>query len=399
MRLRSVAMGVAATGGLLASGLIGSGMAGASTPHHSQMIFVSPNAHGNGHSHHGGGDSPEYRSIGAAIAAARAGDTVVIARGTYHEGLSISKPLTLRGEPGAVIDANKHNNGIAIHAANVTIKGLTIEHAIGEGLLVDGANNATITNNVVKDNDLGGLPKNAVPNHYMECAATGAVPGDCGEGIHLMGSSHSIVAHNMSENNSGGILLSDEGAPTSHNLVLDNIVRNNLFDCGITVVGHNPAAAPNGKPAASVAGVYDNTVRGNDITGNGVQGAGAGVVMATGLAGGAVYNNLIEDNHMAGNGQSAVTVHSHLAGQFLNGNVVTHNQIGINNIRGDSDSGAKADTQTTGVLVGTVDPLSITVTKNVISGDHFGLWTQGPAHVAGAGDNTFRHVSDPISNN
>ncbi len=399
MRLRSVAMGVAATGGLLASGVFGSGLAGASTPHHNQMIYVSQNAHGNGHSRNQGCDSTTYHSIGAAITAAQPGDTVIICHGVYHEGLSLSKALTLRGEPGAVIDANLHDNGIAIHAADVTITDLTIEHAIGEGILVDGVNNATITDNIVKDNDLGGLPTNPVANSYPECAPTGAVPGDCGEGIHLMGSSHSTVAHNMSENNSGGILLSDEGAPTSHNLVLDNIVRDNLFDCGITVVGHNPAAAPNGKPAPTVAGVYDNTVRGNDITGNGVQGAGAGVVMATGLAGGAVYDNLIEDNHMAGNGQSAVTVHSHLPGQFLNGNVVMHNRIGINNVRGDSDSGAKADTQTTGVLVGTVDPLSITVTKNVISGDHFGLWTQGPAHVLGARANAFLHVTDPISNN
>jgi hypothetical protein len=86
---------------------------------------------------------------------------------------------------------------------------------------------------------------------------------------------------------------------------------------------------------------------------------------------------------------SGVTVHSHVPGQFLNGNVITRNVIGVNNLAGDSDFAPHVDKQTTGVLVGTVSPLSVKVSGNVIAHDHFGIWTTGPVTVAGELDNSF----------
>ena len=49
----------------------------------------------------------------------------------------------------------------------------------------------------------------------MECQAAGEVPGDCGEGIHLMSVADSTVAGNYVTGNSGGILLTDEFGPTT----------------------------------------------------------------------------------------------------------------------------------------------------------------------------------------
>src|SRR6202007_3228838 len=78
---------------------------------------------------------------------------------------------------------------------------------------------------------------------------------DCGEGIHLSGVDHSIVANNLVENNSGGILLSDNPGAPHDNLVLANTVQNNPFDCGITLASH---ALFNTAPPTS-AGVFHNT--------------------------------------------------------------------------------------------------------------------------------------------
>jgi hypothetical protein len=119
------------------------------------------------------------------------------------------------------------------------------------------------------------------------------------------------------------------------------------------------------------------------------------VVLATGLPGGAVYDNLVEGNWISGNGMSGVSVHSHVRGQFLNGNVITGNMIGVNNLVGDSDFAPHVDKQTTGVLVGTVAPLSITVSDNLIAHDHFGIWTTGPVTAAGERDNSF--VRDAVA--
>src|SRR5262249_59405528 len=44
-----------------------------------------------------------YTTIGAAVAAAAPHDLIVICPGVYDEQLSITKPLTLRGENGAVV--------------------------------------------------------------------------------------------------------------------------------------------------------------------------------------------------------------------------------------------------------------------------------------------------------
>jgi parallel beta-helix repeat protein len=340
--------------------------------------------------------SAAYDSINAAITAVAADGTVVVCGGTYREDVSVTKTVTIQGRSNATIDATNQINGVTVTAAHATVSGLTVENAIGEGILVNGANNVTIQSNVVKHNDLGGSPVNPVPNSYPFCAATQGVPGDCGEGIHLMGSSNSTVSGNTSTDNSGGILISDETGPAGHDRIIGNVVTDNLYACGVTVVGHNPAAAPNGVPAPSVAGVFGTQVIGNRISGNGVDGAGAGVVIATGVPGGASYDNVVEGNAINGNGMSGVTVHSHAPGQDLNGNVIQANQIGTNNLGGDPDF-SPADTQTTGVLVATVSPLSIQIVANAISSDQIGIWTTGPVTAKDAHANAFLGVSVPVS--
>jgi parallel beta-helix repeat protein len=384
---------IAAAGGIvLASPLLGVGAAQASPQAHT--VYVS--THGASTAAGNSCTSAAYHSINAALTAVAANGTVVVCGGTYREDVSVTKTVTLRGRSSATIDATNQTNGVTVTAGHATVSGFTVENAIGEGILVNGANNVTIQGNVVKHNDLGGSPVNPVPNSYPFCAATQGVPGDCGEGIHLMGSSNSTISGNTSTDNSGGILISDETGPAGHNRVIGNVVTDNLYACGVTVVGHNPAAAPNGVPAPTVAGVFDTQVIGNRISGNGVDGAGAGVVIATGVPGGASYNNVVEGNAINGNGMSGVTVHSHAPGQDLNGNVILANQIGTNNLGGDPDF-TPADTQTTGVLVATVSPLSIEVEANAISNDQVGIWTTGPVTAKGAHANAFLKVGVPVS--
>lgn len=387
--LCAVALGaVAAQAGV--AGAATSASASAHTAIGPAKVFVST------HAKSGASDNScshaAFQSVTSAAATARQGGTVVVCTGRYNQEVQIlTKRVILRGQPGTVIDAAGKINGVLVKVSGSTVRGLTVVNATGEGILVESASHVTIEQNVVTHNDLGGQP-NPVKTSYPECQAQGGIPGDCGEGIHLMGSSFSTVSDNVSIGNTGGILLSDETGPTAHNRIAGNIVASNLYDCGITVVGHNPKAAPGGKPAPKTAGVYANLVTGNEISGNGIKGGGAGVVLATGLPGGAVYDNTVSGNTINGNGMSGVTVHSHVPGQDLNGNVITGNQIGMNNLNGDSDFAPHVDKQTTGVLVGTVKPLSITVKDNLIVSDHFGIWTTGPVTLHQS-NNTFDGVT------
>ena len=360
--------------------------AAAATSHAPAKVYVS--TYGTGRAWDTSCSSAAFRSIGAAVSAVAPGGTVIVCGGTYHADISVAKPLSLEGERHAKINAAGQDNGILITASHVRISGFTITGATGEGILAKSVRNVTIAHNVVAGNDLGGIPGSTLGKAYPECVPQGATPADCGEGLHLEGTSFSTVADNVVTGNTGGIQLSDETGPASHDSVIGNVVTDNLYDCGVTVVGHNPAAAPKGVPAPKVAGVYDNVIAGNKISGNGTKGAGSGVVLATGLPGGAVYDNIVERNTISGNGQSGVTLHSHVPGQFLNGNVVVDNLIAVNNLDGDNDFAPHVDDKTTGVLAATVAPLSVKISGNKIVGNHFGIWTTGPV-IASIANNVF----------
>ena len=351
---------------------------------------------------HGGCASAAYSTIGAAVAAAPAGSTVVVCPGTYTEDVTLDTPLTLVGQQ-ATIDATGLDNGVVVHASGSRVSGFTVEHAIGEGILVQGAPGApvtgvTISSNTVVANDQGFLSMQS-ENYggYAECMPNAGQPGDCGEGIHLMVAADSTVTRNQVSGNTGGVLLTDEFGPTHGNTVSFNNVHDNTFDCGITLAGHNPGAFGPSGPNPTVGGVFDNSILGNASVANGVAGQGAGVLMATPFPGGAVYGNTVSGNYLAGNGLAGVTVHSHAPGQDLNGNTISWNLIGTNNVDGDPDFYPAVDPSTTGIIVAAVAPLAITVTHNLIAHNVYGIWTLPAVTITGgATANAFVGVTTPV---
>lgn len=394
---------------------------------HKGALYVSPNGKT------GAADrncrSAAYGTVQAAVDVAAKGATVVVCRGKYHEDVIISAPLTLTGKRGAVIHGSDHANGkcdqlgpngpgiagclagITIKSGNVKVQGLTVTGAIGEGILATGSlkggsiSHVVIRRNRVLGNDTGGIPP-AAHSPYPQCAAAGQVPGDCGEGIHLMGVAHSIVSHNFVMGNSGGVLLTDEFGPTHGNVVEHNTVTKNLFDCGVTAPGHNPnALSATGMPQPDQAGVYDNVIKRNRITDNGTKGEGAGVLFANAGPGTASYDNVVTHNYIAGNELAGVTMHAHTVGpgQFedLSGNRIVHNTIGKNNTGGDPLDGVVSDHATTGILVfsGTV-PVTVTIAHNRIRNDTYGIWLGVGGHVTAAmRHNVFQRVTTPVFTN
>src|ERR1700685_3393356 len=132
---------------------------------------------------------------------------------------------------------------------NVLNSGFRIRNANFEGVLVVNGSNVTIVNNHVTEN-----------NRLLDIAG-GTCPGipafetnegeDYGEGIHLMGADHASVVRNDVDRNSGGILISDETGPSQQNLISENHVHDNPFDCGITLASHGPSTSV--IPAATVS--------------------------------------------------------------------------------------------------------------------------------------------------
>lgn len=288
-----------------------------------------------------------YTTIGAAVAAASAGDVVQVTHGTYAEMVTITKSLSLVAFDGEqpVIDATGLANGIFVNGMsaapksgvyNVVISGFAIRNANFEGILVANASDVTIVRNHVSDNDKA-----------LDIAG-GTCPGintdfetnegdDCGEGIHLMGVRHSSVVRNESDHNSGGLLITDETGESEDNLITGNNVHDNPFDCGITLASHGQASKiiPT---ATGPYGVRHTTIAGNISAHNGyeVPGAGAGVGIFAPFPGTTDADNVVIGNELRNNGLPGVTLHNHASAPApappvnMNGNVIVHNHISGN---------------------------------------------------------------------
>jgi Periplasmic copper-binding protein (NosD) len=390
-RVRLTRTAVACSVALLGALVLSAPAAAHGFGHH--RVYVSPN--GSADNSGVSCQHAKYSSINDGIAAAPNHGVVIVCPGTYAEMVAVNKPITLEGHH-AVIDATGLNNGVLITSSWATVERLTVKNAIGEGILAMGAPgtpimHVTIQRNKVLDNNTGASDPLTT---YTECQPAGQIPGDCGEGIHLMVVAQSTVRQNVVQGNLGGILLTDEFGPTYGNKIIGNLIQDNPYDCGITLAGHGLGWTGSATSPAT-GGVYDNLVRGNVVRRNGLLGEGAGVLMAAAWEGAAVYDNHVDHNVIMGNNLAGVTIHSHPAsdvnpvGGYVGGNSITHNLIGQNNVGGDPDAGV-ADT--TGVLVySSGQPTTVTISHNVILHNHFGIWLSPTTVTATLQHNVFLH--------
>jgi hypothetical protein len=329
------------------------------------------------------GNAGCLKSIQAAVTAASANDTIRVAPGTYAEGVTIDKPLSLigAGARNTIIDATGRPNGVNVDGldnaglANVVVSGFTIKNANYEGIVVTNASGVTVWDNVLVNNDLSLEP--AVP-------ACAGVPDwetaegfDCGEAIHLSGVDHSTVARNLVYQNAGGILLSDDTGATHDNLITGNITRDNPYDCGITLASHPPADVTG---SSSPFGVFHNTISSNESSRNGlaIEGAGAGVGIFDSIPGTLAYGNVVVHNRLIGNGLPGVAMHSHAPGQNLEDTMIVGNYIAGNG----ADTEDAETPGPTGINVFGVSAASGTViAQNVIKEEMVGIAVNSPAQI------------------
>lgn len=322
-----------------------------------------------------GGKSGCYASIQDAVGHAMDNDTIEVAGGIYHEDVIVQKPLSLVGAGAgrSIIDATGLLNGINVDGvansglggtglSHVVVSGFTVRNANAQGILVTNASSVTISSNHVIGNDKA-LDKDKLVCPGLPVYFIAGEGFDCGEGIHLSGVDHSVVAKNVVENNAGGILLSDDTGKTHDNLLTGNVVQHNAFDCGITLASHNIPGVPGYTPPEP--GVFANRIIGNNSSYNGLatEGDGAGVGIFAAAPGAMNYGNTVADNVLVGNGLPGVTMHSHAPGQSIDDNVILRNRIARNQADGDTPTSGP-----TGIVVlSVVEPVhGIVIAENVI---------------------------------
>jgi parallel beta-helix repeat protein len=293
-----------------------------------------------------------YSTISAAVTAASAGATINVAAGTYREDVVIGKSLYLigAGSSKTIIDAAGLSNAIYVDGfdnaglSGVTITGFKLENANFEGLAATAVSNLNFSNNLVTGND------------KSQDTTNGTCPGlppwetaeglDCGEGIHLSGTSYSTITDNVSEGNAGGILITDNVAVSQYNVIAGNTIKDNLYDCGITQPSQPeyPTSANGGVPFGITNNVfYNNTSTGN---GTGLPGAGAGILLAAGAPGESIKNTLIVGNTITHNGIPGVVMHGHSTAITIENTIVAGNTINNN---GADVGDATTNGETTGI--------------------------------------------------
>jgi len=130
-----------------------------------------------------------------ALASATRGDTVVLAPGVHRGALRITAAITLRGEPGAIVDGGNSGSVIIIASDDATLESLAVRGSGRDVMKVDAAvqvltsAHVRIRNLEVSDVLYGIYAERATAMQVEGCSITGRVkPMDesgTGNGIHL----------------------------------------------------------------------------------------------------------------------------------------------------------------------------------------------------------------------
>jgi parallel beta-helix repeat protein len=253
-------------------------------------------------------------TIQAAVDAASPGDTVFVPPGTYRESVLVDKSeITIRGSHGAVIDAEGFDNGITVGTGSisqgpdgfplcpalalhdVTVKGLTIENAEENGLLLLGVDGFRVTGGKYIDNEEYGIfpicSRNGLIdfNRVEGTEDAGIYVGDderivvagnhvsrCTIGVEVENSSDIVVWDNKAVGNTAGILVVVlPGLPkpfTQDVLIARNLVSRNNFPNPVPAASGEPEGLlPTGTGILNIGGdrvvIRDNVVKQNDSLG------------------------------------------------------------------------------------------------------------------------------------
>jgi parallel beta-helix repeat protein len=227
--------------------------------------------------------------IQAAVDDSSNGDTVKAKTGVFNEHVIVNKSITLTAGSSPIIDGGGTGTGIAITASNASVSLFEVRN-VQNGITSTGANNVSITGNVIKNHHQRGVSIDASANVLVDgntidgqAGGTTATPGSSPDtdlryyGVFVVDSTGTVsnniikaITHGPSNGTQSGVgirVTARAGAGSSN----VSIATNNISD-----VQKNAMVITNAYVGASVnANVTGNTVAGNGpvsyIAQNGIQ--------------------------------------------------------------------------------------------------------------------------------
>jgi nitrous oxidase accessory protein len=145
------------------------------------------------------------QSIQAAIDRSKNGDFISILPGVYQENLVIDKPISIKGEPGAIIDGSGRGNVITITGSNVHLEGMTIRNSGTQqedsGMYIKKSHKNVIKKNTLENVHSGIYIANSNQNELIENSITSYEShfSKRGNGIHIFkGRDHLLEGNQIS---------------------------------------------------------------------------------------------------------------------------------------------------------------------------------------------------------
>lgn len=178
------------------------------------------------------GQGTPVASVARALELARRGDTVLVRAGVYREqGLEIAVPLTLIGEPGAVLDGGGRQI-LVVRADDVTIRGLTLRNVATSftedraAIRLEGAHRCVVAGNRLTDTFFGIYAARAADCVVEDnlIAGDGRRQSRAGNAVHLFYSTGFTVARNRIHGHRDGIYLEF----STHATITGNESRENV---------------------------------------------------------------------------------------------------------------------------------------------------------------------------
>lgn len=170
----------------------------------------------------------QFETLQARIDASAEGAVLKLDAGIHQGPIVIDRPLTLSGEPGAIIDGGGVGNIILIAAPDVTIDGLELRHSgrdVGTMdsavFVAEGGDRAKILNNRMTDVTFGVWLDKGRDIQVIGNRIDGNLSlrnQDRGNGIHLFASEQCLVKDNVIKDARDGIYIDT----SDHNRLIGN---------------------------------------------------------------------------------------------------------------------------------------------------------------------------------
>jgi parallel beta-helix repeat protein len=259
-----------------------------------------------------GTQTQPYCTINKAASVAAAGQTVLVASGTYSETVTVKNsgtagaPIVFQPAAGATVTVSGGTNGFVLSARQyVTISGFTVTGTSSYGISISGSNNIVVSGNTVTN---AGHPVSGqiaagirLSNTNSSTVTGNATHHNSDTGIFLTsGSTGNVVSYNQSSFNANGFQRNANGINviSPSNTVVGNVVHDNE-DSGLQFYpgGDNNLAVNNVSYNNGDHGIDDLNVTGGRLIGNTIYHNCTSGINVEGTSGNyLVKNNIAVDN-------------------------------------------------------------------------------------------------------